>query len=89
MVGFTQMLSVCAWPTSDSGKACTDSSDCQGICNLPSSAYDSSAASVPILKMRAGEKLTGVCSSERSEINAPNCVPYLENGEVRFARCVD
>lgn len=73
---------VCVLPTTDSGKTCFDSSECQGACvaELNSLEYEIlSKYHIPI-------RTNGKCTSSTSGVG---CNAYVENGLVTGVLCVD
>jgi hypothetical protein len=100
MVAYTMLKQTCQWPTSDAGKPCSDNRDCQGLCELPDSAYtvpapspDALGVSVQGTPLRRipdiGTPVAGVCSAQQIEIRTPNCGAYVANGKVALADCAD
>ena len=100
MVSYSMFIQVCAWPTTDAGKACSDSRDCQGICEIPDSAYgnasptsdagaDDPTSTRILLIPKPDSPITGACSSLQSDINKPNCSAYVAGGKVAIAGCID
>ena len=103
MVAFSMFIPTCEWPTTDTGKACTDNRDCQGLCKPPESAY----RQIPILAeqgefegvavesrlktlaVKKGEAITGVCAAVQHDIRTPNCTDYVSDSKVVLAPCVD
>jgi hypothetical protein len=98
-MAYTMLLHVCARPAIDAGRACSDSRECQGICELPESAYSRPAATADIAPVppstrvrlipKPGTSIVGECSALWSEIKAPNCTAYVANGKVALAGCAD
>jgi hypothetical protein len=94
----TTFVYVCTWPSTDKGKACTDSKDCEGICEAPDSAYevigeegkDSSGSTlqpIKVLRAHVGDSLVGVCSSIRTEGKSINCSEFVSNGKLTLSQC--
>jgi len=91
---------VCTWPSTDSGKKCADSKECEGVCEIPKSGYDtlgeasvnsdgSVSQPITVLKTHVGENIEGVCSSIQSKGKLINCSPYVSNGKVTLPQCLD
>lgn len=100
IVAYAMFTRTCQWPATDAGKACSDNRECEGICKLPDDAYDVEPVGVddmgvvvePVRLLRipkAGTPVTGICSAVRRDINEPNCIPYVREGKVALAGCVD
>lgn len=73
---------VCVLPTSDAGKICSDSKECEGICeaSLSKDDYDRLVNyHIPVLTK-------GACSAQRTSIG---CHAIVENGIVYGILCVD
>ena len=83
MVSYTINTSMCSWPTKDAGKSCTDSKQCEGICNPPPSA--TKGRGIAVLE---GD-VVGVCSATQLPTKRPNCEAYIENGRMKLAACFD
>jgi hypothetical protein len=90
----------CAWPTNDNGRTCSDSSECEGVCELPESAYDISLSTVKhtdgttsqpvrILRVKIGDNLQGVCSSLRFKGKPTNCTLLIAQGKVTSTECIE
>jgi hypothetical protein len=89
MVSYSMFIQVCAWPTTDAGKNCSNSRDCQGICEIPDNAYgnaseisDAASANDPTstrirLIPKPDSPITGVCSSLQYGTKKPNCSAYV------------
>jgi hypothetical protein len=73
---------VCILPTTDAGKLCFDSSQCEGICE----ADPGSLAYLIVWRFHIPFPSTGVCSAVRSSIG---CHGYVENGMVYGILCID
>ena len=58
------MTSSCAWPTRDAGKACRDSTECEGACVVP-------------LDTPGGARITGACEAVAG---VPECTNFLLDG---------
>lgn len=73
---------VCLLPTTDGGKICTDSSQCEAGCvaNLTPEQYDQ------VVRRRLPVSTTGICMYWRTSIG---CHAYVENGVVSQILCVD
>lgn len=82
--GLTQFIPVCVWPATDSGKQCADNKDCQGICELPKSAYNGF-----VLNLKPGDSVSGVCSAKQTRGKVVNCSMYVKNGKVTSSMCID
>lgn len=93
---------VCKWPSTDAGKSCTDNSQCQGICEVPESAYrkreprpDPLFPEIVVIGSNlrevpaAGTPMTGVCSAWRADGKATNCKTYVAKGRVAEHVCYD
>ena len=72
---------VCNLPTSDSGKECTDSSQCEGLCiaELSSEEYNKAIKGTVIYTK-------GRCSGETSVLG---CTPIVNDGKVFGILCMD
>lgn len=82
----------CAWPAADAGSQCTDSDQCQGVCELPERMFDrTSSAGVVVLRLKADEPrpIIGVCSSFRNRAKPLNCTIHLREGEVTAESCAE
>jgi hypothetical protein len=90
----------CAWPTNDNGSTCSDSSECEGVCELPESAYDIGSSTVKlsdgttsqpvrILRVKIGDNLQGVCSSQRFKDKPTNCTLLIAQGKVTSTECIE
>ena len=78
---FVEALEICQLPASDAGKACKDSSECEGFCEADLSADE-------ISKIADGEQVekTGACGQWKNFFSG--CFYVMENGKVeRF--CAD
>lgn len=72
---FSEELEFCQLPASDAGKACKDSSECEGFCEADLSPDE-------IIKIASGEKVekTGTCG--RLKNFASGCFYAVEDGTV-------
>ena len=69
----------CVIPYADAGKACSNTSDCQGAClfNL-----DGSDRPIP----KVGEPMTGTCEATNSTFG---CFTEIDQGKAKASICVD
>jgi hypothetical protein len=72
-VGMAQIFA-CILPTSDSGKTCTDGSQCQVACIIKGQ------------KVPTGNKATGQCHSSTRLFG---CHAYVNNGKAEGTLCID
>jgi hypothetical protein len=89
----------CRWPTTDTGRICTDDAHCQGLCVPTSDVYrpaectqDTSSdicSKRRLLLLRDGDPATGVCSSERQDVMPANCKTHIVNGRLVIEDCAD
>ena len=56
----------CLWPTKDGGKACTDTTECEGVCEAP--------FGTPL-----GSRVAGTCASKAADIRG-GCVNEVAEG---------
>ena len=59
-------LQSCLWPTKDGGKACTDTAQCEGVCEAP--------FGTPL-----GTGVTGTCASKAADIRG-GCINEVAAG---------
>lgn len=59
-------LQSCLWPTKDGGKACTDTSQCEGVCEAPFGTL-------------LGTRVTGTCAAKAADIRG-GCVNEVAGG---------
>lgn len=64
----------CSRPASDKGKACKDSSECEGDCVVDD-------------EVTPGTRATGRCSDSTS--NLGRCLNFVEKGEARGVMCLE
>ena len=78
---FVEELEICQLPTSDAGKACEDSSKCEGFCEADLSAEE-------ISKIASGSQVekSGVCGQWKNFFSG--CFYTVENGAVERV-CAD
>ncbi len=100
-LAYSMFVRVCAWPAADAGKACSDSRECEGICEIPPEAYrtissrpEESLPDAPVservwLIPKPDSAIVGRCSALRTQIKAPNCTAYVADGKVAVAGCID
>lgn len=65
---------ICAVPTSDAGKPCRDTSDCQSFCVAPAGAP-------------AGKRVTGSCSGSYETLGS--CISRVCLGRAEIGVCTD
>jgi hypothetical protein len=73
---------VCIMPTTDAGKECSDSSECQSACVADLSAEEYNT----LVKDRITIHTTGRCTSSTASVG---CMAYVEDGVVLGIHCVD
>ncbi|VVB73807.1 Uncharacterised protein [uncultured archaeon] len=73
---------VCVLPTTDAGKKCMDSSECESTCVAELSAADYEK----VVKFHIPVYTSGTCSAYYSGVG---CHAYVENGVVGQVLCVD
>ena len=64
----------CVKPFPDSGKSCSDKSECQGLCKAPESAV-------------IGSRSTGACQKDTHDVYG--CYNKIERGKVVAGMCLD
>ena len=64
----------CFLETSDKGKQCSDSSECEGICVAPPNS-------------KPGDSVTGTCAASTQRLGT--CLAEVRQGKAGFALCVD
>lgn len=64
----------CITPYADAGKSCTDSSQCQGDCQIPVTTQPGTAP------------ITGTCQTDNNRFG---CSATLVNGQLGRALCID
>ena len=92
----------CAWFTHDGGMACTDSSECEGVCVLAPQALDTlhssadehdegairlSATGRPTIFLKQGARVPGVCSGQHFKPETRRCEVLVVRGELRAVDC--
>ena len=79
---------VCQWPTTDAGRICTSSTDCQGYCALPAAYWKDVTPDITTLNLPHERPMQGVCSNYQPE-KTPNCGFSIEKGQLEQWPCID
>lgn len=99
--GNSMLTIVCMWPSTDAGNACRDNSQCQGICEVPESAYRMPGLSADVhfpgvviastrkMAPATGTPMTEVCAAWRAHGKVTNCKSYVADGVVAETVCFD
>ena len=93
LYGITAFNLNCAFPTTDAGKSCTDSSECEGHCNpvhiatMTDSYPFNFQCEKPTLKSgNSCYENTGVCADDTM---FHNCGSEMINGKIESIMCID
>jgi hypothetical protein len=96
--GFSGLNLLCEWKTSDSGKECRNTSDCEGFCAVPGDPMKTDLTKphgvddVSYIEYAypIGTKMSGICSSTRLATKTASLACkwlYIDNGTVQKAPC--